>query len=73
MNRFFIYKEYGAKYELMIHDIVSAPEAMTTWQLNQRGLEILGSGIKGSKTNSEEDKKSRSVADLLVKVRKLVI
>lgn len=53
----------------MIHDIVSAPEAMPTWNLNQRGLEILGSGIQRTKCDSKDYKKSLSVADLLVKVR----
>lgn len=68
MDRFFIYKDYGAKYEMMIHDIASAPEAMPAWQPNQRGLEVLGLGMQSHQSPLDENKKSLSVGDLLVKV-----
>lgn len=69
MNRFFIYKEYGAKYEMMIKDVASAHRTMPDWETYQKGLEILASTLGSAKTNDDKTKKSLTVGDLLVKVR----
>ncbi|KAF5602303.1 uncharacterized protein FSUBG_7790 [Fusarium subglutinans] len=39
MHRFFMYQEYGAKYEMMIKDATSALENLPEWELHQKGLE----------------------------------
>lgn len=69
MNKFFIYKEYGAKYDMMTTDITSAHASMPDWESYQRGLEALASTVGSSKTGADELKKSLSLADLLMKVR----
>lgn len=69
MNRFFIYEEYGAKYELMIKDVASAHRSMPKWQSYQKGLEVLAASL--GPANSQDDdskKKSLTIGDLLVKV-----
>ncbi|KAK1752402.1 hypothetical protein QBC47DRAFT_56962 [Echria macrotheca] len=68
MNRFFIYEEYGAKYELMIKDVASAHRTMPKWQSYQKGLEVLAASL-GSANSQDEDskKKSLTIGDLLVK------
>ena len=68
MNRFFIYKEYGAKYELMIKDVASAHKTMPDWESYQRGLEALASTVSSAKRNEQSSKKSLTIGDLLVKV-----
>jgi hypothetical protein len=68
MNRFFIYKEYGAKYELMMKDIACANSSMPEWDSYQRGLEALASTLGSAKGTGESSKKSLTVSDLLVKV-----
>jgi hypothetical protein len=68
MNRFFIYKEYGAKYEMMIRDIASAHQSMPDWESYQKGLEALASTLGSSKCIDATSKRSLSVGDLLVKV-----
>ncbi|RDA92287.1 hypothetical protein CP533_3251 [Ophiocordyceps camponoti-saundersi (nom. inval.)] len=67
MNRFFIYKEYGAKYELMIKDVASANQAMPQWETCQKGLETLASVLGSAKNAQEQCKKALKMADLLVK------
>ncbi|KAM4059431.1 rhoGEF domain-containing protein [Hirsutella rhossiliensis] len=67
MNRFFIYKEYGAKYELMIKDVASANQAMPQWETYQKGLETLASILGSAKNADEKSKKALTMGDLLVK------
>lgn len=68
MNRFFIYKEYGAKYELMIKDVAAAHHSMPCFDDHQKGLETLASTLGSMKTIDGEAKKALTVGDLLVKV-----
>ncbi|TLD24924.1 hypothetical protein PspLS_05436 [Pyricularia sp. CBS 133598] len=67
MNSFFIYEEYGAKYELMIKDIAEARRTMTDWEKYQKGLETLAASLGPEKSHRESSKKSLTVSDLLVK------
>lgn len=69
MNRFFIYKEYGAKYEMMMRDIASVQRAMPASETYERGFEILASSLGSEKSRTEHTKKKAStISDLLVKV-----
>lgn len=67
MNSFFIYEEYGAKYELMIKDVAEARRTMTDWEKYQKGLETLAASLGPEKSHRESSKKSLTVPDLLVK------
>lgn len=69
MNKFFIYEEYGAKYEVMMKDVASANKTMPEWESCQRGLETLASTLGSIKCSGDASKKSLTVGDLLVKVR----
>jgi hypothetical protein len=68
MSRFFIYEEYGAKYELMIKDVASTYRTIPQWQLYQKGLEALASSLASINNQQANSKKSLTVGDLLVKV-----
>jgi hypothetical protein len=70
MNRFFIYEEYGAKYELMIKDVASAHRTMPRWESYQKGLEALASSLGSVNSQGDHLKKSLTIGDLLVKVRR---
>lgn len=70
MSRFFIYKEYGAKYDMMTADIGSASSSMPDWELYQKGLEALASTVGPTKSNADTLKKSLTLSDLLMKVRR---
>ena len=70
MNRFFLYEEYGAKYELMIRDVASTYRTMPQWEAYQKGLEALASSLNS--LNRQDDisssRKALTVGDLLVNV-----
>jgi hypothetical protein len=68
MNRFFVYEEYGAKYELMLKDVASAYRTMPQWDAYQRGLEALATSLSSINTQHGNSKKSLTIGDLLVKV-----
>jgi hypothetical protein len=68
VNRFFVYEEYGAKYELMIKDVASAYRTMPQWEAYQRGLEALASSLSSINTQHGNAKKALTIGDLLVKV-----
>ncbi|KAJ6445632.1 membrane-associating domain-containing protein [Purpureocillium lavendulum] len=67
MSRFFIYKEYGAKYEMMIKDVSSANHTMPQWDSYQKGLEVLASILSSAESAKEKSKKALTIGDLLVK------
>lgn len=67
MNRFFVYEEYGAKYELMIKDIAVVHRTLPCWDKHQKGLEALASSIGPANRPGDESKKALAVGDLLVK------
>lgn len=69
MSRFFIYEEYGAKYEMMIKDVATANESMPEWESFQRGLEALASTLGPVTGCTDASKKCQTINDLLVKVR----
>lgn len=70
MDRFFIYEEYGAKYEMMIQDVASAHRRMPQWDMYQKGLEALASSLGSANSHEDQARKSLTMGDLLVKVRK---
>ena len=68
MNRFFIYKEYAAKYDTLTADFGSAPSIIPDWELYQKGLEVLGSTIASVRHSADTVRKSLAVSDLIMKV-----
>lgn len=68
MNRFFIYEEYGAKYELMIKDVAAAHRTMPRWDSYQKGLEALAASLGSANSRTDRSKKSLTIGDLLMKV-----
>ncbi|KAF8866627.1 Dbl homology domain-containing protein [Acephala macrosclerotiorum] len=67
INRFFIYEEYGAKYEIMLKDLANAYRTMPRWDTFQRGLEALASSLASINSQQENSRKALTVGDLLVK------
>lgn len=68
MSRFFVYEEYGAKYEMMIKDIASTYRTIPQWDIYQKGLEALASSVASINSQQNGLKKSLTIGDLLVKV-----
>jgi hypothetical protein len=72
MSRFFIYEEYGAKYEMMIKNVASAYRTIPQWEKYQKGLEALASSLASINSQKDNLKKAMTIGDLLVKVRHLL-
>lgn len=68
MNRFFIYEEYGAKYDFMVRDIATAYRTMPQWDQYQKGIEALASSLASHNSQHDNMKKALTIGDLLVKV-----
>lgn len=68
MHRFFIYEEYGAKYEMMIKDVATTHRTMPQWETYQKGLEALASSLGSVNNHLDHSRKSLTIGDLLVKV-----
>ncbi len=71
MSRFFVYEEYGAKYDLMMKDVTVIQRMMPLWDRYQKGLEALASTIGPVGNYDDQSKRAGTVYDLLVKVRHL--
>ncbi|KAI0974261.1 hypothetical protein F4678DRAFT_458226 [Xylaria arbuscula] len=67
MNRFLVYEEYGARYELMIKDVASTHRMLPQWENYQKGIEALAASLNTSSNNLGYSKKSLTIGDLLVK------
>ncbi|KAL2072601.1 hypothetical protein VTL71DRAFT_11944 [Oculimacula yallundae] len=67
MNRFFVYEEYGAKYEMMIKDVANAYRTIPQWETYQRGFEALASSIASINAQNDNSKRALTIGDLLVK------
>lgn len=68
MNRFFVYEEYGAKYELMMRDVSTTYKTMPQWDVFQKGFEALASSVASISSQTDNTKKALTIGDLLVKV-----
>jgi len=68
MARFFVYEEYGAKYELMLRDLTSTSKTIPTWHAYERGIEALANSLATSNTPGEISRKGLTFEDLLIKV-----
>ncbi|KAK0119222.1 hypothetical protein ONS95_008080 [Cadophora gregata] len=67
MNRFFVYEEYGAKYEMMIKDVANTYRTIPQWETYQRGFEALASSLASINSQNDSSKKALTIGDLLVK------
>ena len=70
MGRFFVYEEYGARYESMVGDMISTTRNIPNWPIYERGVEALANTL--APTSSRDGLTSRkglTFGDLLIKVR----
>lgn len=68
MGRFFIYEEYGAKYELMLRDMTVTSKSISNWNAFERSIEALANALTLSNTNDDNGRKGLTFEDLLIKV-----
>ena len=69
MSRFFVYEEYGARYESMLQDMTSTSLAIPNWQAYERGIEALANTLAPAGNREGRNKKGLTFGDLLIKVK----
>ncbi|KAL9596413.1 MAG: hypothetical protein Q9179_004625 [Wetmoreana sp. 5 TL-2023] len=67
MGRFFVYEEYGAKYELMLRELSVSSKSITNWHAFERSIEALTNSLASSGASEEAVKKGLAFEDLLIK------
>ncbi|KAL6714072.1 hypothetical protein ACLMJK_008566 [Lecanora helva] len=68
LPRFFLYEEYGAKYELMLQSMGSLSKTLPTWSSYERGIESLVHSLLPQNGGTLGSKKGLTFEDLLIKV-----
>ncbi|KAK6587176.1 hypothetical protein PZA11_000466 [Diplocarpon coronariae] len=71
MNRFFVYEEYGAKYEMMIKDVANAYRTIPQWETYQKGFEALASSLSSINSQHDNAKKALTIGDLLQPIQRV--
>ncbi|KAL8673078.1 MAG: hypothetical protein Q9168_002501 [Polycauliona sp. 1 TL-2023] len=67
LSRFFVYEEYGAKYDLMLREMSSISKSITNWHAFERSIEALANSLASSSGSEESARKGLSFEDLLIK------
>lgn len=68
MGSFFIYEEYGAKYESMMLEMTAASKAIPNWHIYERGIEALANSLFSTSSQAVQSRKGLAFEDLLIKV-----
>ena len=68
MNRFFIYEEYAAQYDVMCQEFANACKVEQKWHSYERGVEVLSNTVRSLDRRMMTEKKSLTFPDLLIKV-----
>ena len=68
LPRFFLYEEYGAKYESMLQGMGSLSKTLPTWSAYERGIESLVNSLLPHGGGTLSSKKGLTFEDLLIKV-----
>jgi len=68
MTRFFVYEEYGAKYESMLRDMTTTSKQIPNWHAYERGIEALAHSLLSSNLQGGTNRKGLTFEDLLIKV-----
>lgn len=67
LGRFFVYEEYGAKYELMLREMSLISKSIPNWHAFERSIEALANSLASSSGSEESVRKGLAFEDLLIK------
>ncbi|KAL8993247.1 MAG: hypothetical protein Q9169_006485 [Polycauliona sp. 2 TL-2023] len=67
LGRFFVYEEYGAKYDMMLREMSSISRSITNWHVFERSIEALANSLASSGGGEKNARKGLSFEDLLIK------
>ena len=67
MPSFFIYEEYCAKYEIMVHELANSHKTVPSWSAYETGVEALAKSVIALQNRDADGRKGFTVGDLLIK------
>ncbi|KAL8800444.1 MAG: hypothetical protein Q9223_007301 [Gallowayella weberi] len=67
LGRFFVYEEYGARYESMLRELSTNSKSIPNWHAFERSIEALANSLASSSGSEESVKKGLAFEDLLIK------
>ena len=68
VSRFFVYEEYGAKYEAMLWEMTLTTKNMPNWHAYEQGIEALANTLAPVNVREGCNRKGLTFGDLLIKV-----
>ena len=69
MSQFFVYEEYGARYESMLCDTTLTSKSIPNFHAYERGIEALASTLAPVNIREGCKRKGLTFGDLLIKVK----
>lgn len=69
LGRFFLYEEYGAKYESMLRNMAMLSRVIPKWSAYERGIEALVNSLFPRHGVLDKSRKGLTLEDLLIKVK----
>ncbi|MCJ1280970.1 hypothetical protein MMC26_000288 [Xylographa opegraphella] len=67
MSQFFVYEEYGARYETMLCDMTLTSQNIPNWHAYERGIEALANTLAPVNVREGCNRKGLTFGDLLIK------
>ncbi|MCJ1401366.1 hypothetical protein MMC11_004578 [Xylographa trunciseda] len=67
MSQFFVYEEYGARYETMLCDMTLTSKNIPNWHAYERGIEALANTLAPVNVREGCNRKGLTFGDLLIK------
>jgi hypothetical protein len=68
MSDFFLYEEYGARYESMLCEMTITSKSIPNWHCYERGVEALANTLAPVNIREGCNRKGLTFGDLLIKV-----
>ena len=68
IERFSVYEEYGANFELVQRDVEDIQRAITSWPEFDRAIEALSAHVNPVQSREANRRKALTIKDLLIKV-----
>ena len=66
MSRFFVYEEYGARYQVVARDLANLSRSIPNWPAYERSVEALANSL--GNPDNDGGRRGLTFEDLLIKV-----
>ncbi|KAI9728307.1 MAG: hypothetical protein M1834_007711 [Cirrosporium novae-zelandiae] len=67
LTKFFLYEEYGAEYEQLVHEVAAAKSNIPSWHDCEMGIEALAKSVASMNSYDTAKRKGLTFCDLIIK------